>query len=176
MCNCSLQCSSRGGGGGDGYGVSWIRNLGDTQNPCRMLFVDIQCLLVHITNQLFECERVGVIRAIPEFQFTNHSWKSCLELPQRNSTWPFAKLLNSPRGTTDLHGVYGCWGHNLQRDIRWWCESRCGNRRTPLMSPSKWTLMYCWCSVTWAWIPGRSYTRWRWCYRHLMVPSWRSQA
>jgi hypothetical protein len=24
----------------------------------------------------------------------------------------------------------------LQRNIQWWCESRCSNRRTPLMSPS----------------------------------------
>jgi hypothetical protein len=35
----------------------------------------------------------------------------------------------------------------LQRNIRWWCESRCGNMCTPLMSPSKWTLMDCWCGV-----------------------------
>ncbi len=48
MCNCSLQCSLRGGG--DGYGVSWIGNLGDTQNPWRMLLVDIQCLIVHIMS------------------------------------------------------------------------------------------------------------------------------
>jgi hypothetical protein len=36
----------------------------------------------------------------------------------------------------------------LQRSIWWWCESGCGNRHSPLMSPSKWTLMYPWCSVT----------------------------
>jgi hypothetical protein len=87
---------------------------------------------------------------------------------------PSAELLNSPRGTTNLHGVNGCWSHNLQRSIRWWCESRCNNRCTPMINPSKWTLMYCWCSVTWTWIPGRSCTRWQWCCRHLMVPSWRS--
>jgi hypothetical protein len=64
----------------------------------------------------------------------------------------------------------------LQWSIRWRCESRCSNRCSPLMSPSKWTLMYRWCSVTWAWIPGRSCTRWRWCCRHLMVSSWSSWA
>jgi len=171
MCNCSLQCSLRSGG--NDYDVSWIGNLGDAQNPCRMLFVDIQCLIVHITNQLFECKCFGVISAIFELQFTNQSWESCLELLQRNSTWPFVELLNFPRGTIDLHGVYEHWGHSLQWNIRWWCESRCGNMHTPLMNPSKWTLMYRWCSVTWTWIPGRNYTGWRWCYRHLMVPSWR---
>jgi hypothetical protein len=31
----------------------------------------------------------------------------------------------------------------LQQGIRWWCESRCSNRRTTLINPSKWTLMYC---------------------------------
>jgi len=71
MCNYSLQCSLRGSG--DGYGISWIRNLGDAQNPCRTLFVNIQCLIVHITSQLFECKRLGVISAILEFQFTNHN-------------------------------------------------------------------------------------------------------
>jgi hypothetical protein len=101
MCNCSLQCSLRGGG--DGCGVSWIGNLGDTQNPCRMLFVDIQCLIVHIMGQLFEYKRFGVISAILELQFTNHSLESSLELPQKNGTWPSVELLNSPRITVDLH-------------------------------------------------------------------------
>jgi hypothetical protein len=62
MCNGSLQCSLRGGG--DGYGISWIRDFSDTQNPRRMLLVDIQCLLLHIMGQLFECECLGVINAI----------------------------------------------------------------------------------------------------------------
>ncbi len=43
-----------------------------------------------------------------QLQFTNHSGEGCLELPQRSSTWPSTELLNSPRGTADLHGVYGC--------------------------------------------------------------------
>jgi len=139
-----------------------------------MLFVDIQCLIVHITGQLFECKCLGVISAILELQFTNHSWESYLELHQRNSTWLSVELLNSPRGTVDLHDIYGCWGHNLQSNIRWWCESRCDHRHTPLMSPSKWTLMYRWCNVTWTRIPNRSCTGWQWCYRHLMILLWRS--
>ncbi len=65
MCNGSLQCSLRGGG--DGFGISWIRDLGEAQNPQKMLLVDIQCLIVHIMGQLFECEHLGVISAIPEF-------------------------------------------------------------------------------------------------------------
>jgi hypothetical protein len=36
----------------------------------------------------------------------------------------------------------------LQRNIRWWCKSWCDNKRTPLINPSKWTLMYRWCNVT----------------------------
>jgi hypothetical protein len=31
---------------------------------------------------------------------------------------------------------------------QWWCKSRCSNMCTPLIKPSKWTLMYHWCSVT----------------------------
>jgi hypothetical protein len=61
----------------------------------------------------------------------------------------------------------------LQWSIWWWCESRYSNERTPLINPSKWTLMYWWCSVTWTWIPGKSCTRWRWCCGCLMVPLWR---
>jgi len=79
MCNGSLQCNLRGDG--DGYGISWIRDLNDAENPWKMLFVDIQCLIVHIIGQLFECERLGVISTILELQFTNHSWESCFELP-----------------------------------------------------------------------------------------------
>jgi len=114
MCNCNLQCSLKG----DGYGVSWIGNLGDSQNPCKMLLVDIQNFIVHIVDQLFECKRLGVISAILELQFTNHSSESCLELPQRNDTWPSAELLNSPKRTIDIHGVYGCRGYNLEQNIQ----------------------------------------------------------
>jgi len=64
MCNCNLQCGLRGCG--NGYGVSWIENLGDAQNPYRMLLVNIQCLIVHITGKLFECKRLSVINAIFE--------------------------------------------------------------------------------------------------------------
>jgi hypothetical protein len=71
MCNCSLQCSLKDGG--DGYGVSWIGNLGDVQNLYKMLLIDIQCFIVHITGQLFECKRLGVVSAILELQFTNHN-------------------------------------------------------------------------------------------------------
>jgi len=46
MCNGSLKCSLRGSG--DGYGLNWIKDMGDTQNPRRMLLVDIQCLIMHI--------------------------------------------------------------------------------------------------------------------------------
>ncbi len=59
MCNYSLQCSLKGNG--DGCGVSWIGDLSDAQNPSIMLFVHIQCLIVHITGQLFECKRINVI-------------------------------------------------------------------------------------------------------------------
>jgi hypothetical protein len=31
-----------------------------------MLFIHIQCLIVHLTGQLFECERLGVINSILE--------------------------------------------------------------------------------------------------------------
>ncbi len=64
MCNGSLQCNLRGGD--DGCGVSWIGNLGDAQNPCKMLLVDIQCLIMHIMGQLFECKCFDVINAILE--------------------------------------------------------------------------------------------------------------
>jgi hypothetical protein len=47
---------------------------------------------------------------------------------------------------------------------------------TPLINPSKWTLMYHWCSVTWTWTPSKICTTWRWCCRRLMVSSWRSWA
>jgi len=70
-CNGNLQCNLRGDG--DGCGINWIRDLGDTQNPQRMLLIDIHCLIVHIMGQLFECERLSVVSAILEFQFTNHS-------------------------------------------------------------------------------------------------------
>jgi hypothetical protein len=53
MCNGSLQWSLKGGG--NGYGISWIGDLGDAQNPQKMLLVDIQRLIVHIIGQLFEC-------------------------------------------------------------------------------------------------------------------------
>jgi hypothetical protein len=62
MCNGSLQCSLRGGG--DGCGISWIGDLGDAQNLWRMLLINIQCFIVHITGQLFEYERLDVISAI----------------------------------------------------------------------------------------------------------------
>ncbi len=106
MCNCSLQCCLRGGG--DGYGVSWIGNLGDTQNPYKMLLVDIQCLIVHITGQLFECKRLGVINTILGSNSQTTVEKVALNSLKEISTWPSAELLNSPRGTADLHGVYGC--------------------------------------------------------------------
>jgi hypothetical protein len=64
----------------------------------------------------------------------------------------------------------------LEWNIQWWCESMCDNRCTPLMSPYKWILMYCWNSVTWTWIPNRSCTEWWWCCKCLMVPSWKSWA
>jgi hypothetical protein len=85
----------------------------------------------------------------------------------------FVEFLNSPRGIVDLHGVYGCRSNGLQHNIRWWCESRCSNKRNPLINPSKWTLIYRWCSVTWTWIPGRSCLGWWWRCRCLMVPSWK---
>jgi hypothetical protein len=71
MCNCSLECSLKGGG--DGCHISCIGDLNDAQNPWRMLFVDIQCFIVHIMGQLFECKHFSVINAILEFEFTNHS-------------------------------------------------------------------------------------------------------
>jgi hypothetical protein len=61
----------------------------------------------------------------------------------------------------------------LQQNIRW-CESWCYNRCTSLINPSKWTLLYRWCSVTWTWIPGRSCIGWQWCCKRLMVSSWKS--
>jgi hypothetical protein len=60
----------------------------------------------------------------------------------------------------------------LQRSIWWWCESSCGSRCTPLINPSKWVLVCCWCSVTQTWIPNRSCTKWWWCCGCLVVPSW----
>ncbi len=48
-------------------------------------------------------------------------WESCLKLPQRNGTWPSVELLNSLRGIVNLHGIYGCRGNDLQRNIWWWC-------------------------------------------------------
>jgi len=60
MCNGNLQCNLRGGG--DGYGISWIGNLNDAQNLQRMLLVDIQCLIVHLMGQLFECKCLSVIK------------------------------------------------------------------------------------------------------------------
>jgi len=64
-------------------------------------------------GQLFKCERLDVINAILELQFTNHGWESYLEFLQRNGIWPSTELLNSPKGTINLHGVYGCKGHGL---------------------------------------------------------------
>jgi len=142
MCNGSSHCNLRANC--DGYGISWIGDLSDIQYPPKMLFVDIQCLIMHIVGQLFTCKRLGVISVLLEFQFTNHSWESLLEFHQRNGTWPFIKLLNSPIGPVDLHGVYGCRGHNLHWNTWWWCESWCRNKRTSLINPSKWTLMYYW--------------------------------
>jgi hypothetical protein len=52
--------------GGDGCGISWIGDLGDAQNPRRMLLIDIQCLRMNITCQLFECECLSVINTILE--------------------------------------------------------------------------------------------------------------
>ncbi len=60
-------------GSGDGCGISWIGDLVDAQNLQKMLVVDIQCLIVHITGQLFECECLDVISTILELQFINHS-------------------------------------------------------------------------------------------------------
>ncbi len=171
MYNSSLECSLRGGG--DGCDINWIGDLGDAQNPWRMLLVDIQCFIVHITSQLFECEHLSVINAILELQFTNHNWENCPELLLKKNTWPSVELLNSPRGTVDLHGVYG---DGLQQNVWWWCESWCGSRHTPLIKLSKWTIMYCWCSVAWTWILVRSCIRWWWSCRRLMVPWWRSWA
>jgi len=116
MCNGNLQCSLKRGG--DGCGINWIGDLGDAQNPWKMLFIDIQCLIVHITGQLFECKHLSVINVILELQFINHSCESCLELFQKNGTWPFIELLNSPKGIVDLHGVYGCRSNDLQRNKR----------------------------------------------------------
>jgi hypothetical protein len=92
-----MMCNGRLRGDGDGCGISWIGDLSEAQNPQRMLLVNIQCLIVHIMGQLFECERHGIISAILELQFTNHSLQSCLEFLQKNGTWPFAELLNSLR-------------------------------------------------------------------------------
>ncbi len=116
MCNGSLQYSLKGGS--DGFGINWIGDLGDAQNPWRMLLVNIQCLIVHIMRQLFKCEHFGVISVALELQFTNHNRESCFEFLQRNGAWPFAELFNFPIGTTNFHGVYGCRGHNLQCNIR----------------------------------------------------------
>ncbi len=99
--------------------------------------------------------------------------KSCLEFLQRNCTWASAEVLNSSIGNVDLHYIYGCTGHDLQWNIQCCCENKCNNKCTPLINPSKWTLMYCCCSVTWTWIPSRSCIRWRWRYRRLMVLSQR---
>jgi len=71
MCNGNLQCSLRGDG--DGCGISWIEDLGDAQNLQRMLFVDVQCFIMHIISQFFECEHICVISAILELLFINHS-------------------------------------------------------------------------------------------------------
>jgi len=71
MYNDNLQCNLRGSG--NGYGISWIGDLGDAQNLRKMLFIDIQCLLMHIMGQLFECERFSVINIILELQFINHN-------------------------------------------------------------------------------------------------------
>jgi hypothetical protein len=158
MCNGSLHYSLKGDG--NGYGISWIGDLSKAQNPLRMLFVDIQCFIMHITSQLFEHKHLSVISTILELQFTNHSWESCLEFLQRNGTLTWVELFNSPRRTIDLHGIYGCRGHDLQWNIWWWCESYCDSKHTPLINPSKWTLMYHWCSVTWIWIPDENYIRW----------------
>jgi hypothetical protein len=35
-----------------------------------MLLIDIQCLIVHITSQLFECKCLGVINTMLEFSQT----------------------------------------------------------------------------------------------------------
>jgi hypothetical protein len=48
-------------GSGNGCGTSWIGDLGDAQKSQRMLLVDVQSLIVHITCQLFKCERLGVV-------------------------------------------------------------------------------------------------------------------
>ncbi len=113
-------CNAAFRSNGDGCGLSWIGDLNDTQNPWRMLLIDIQCFIVHIMGQSFECERFGVISAILELQFTNHSWKSCLEFSQINGTWPSVDLLNSLRGTTNLHGVYGCKNNSWQQNMMVW--------------------------------------------------------
>ncbi len=71
MCNGNLQCNLKGSG--NGCGISWIKDSSDAQNPWRMLLVGIQCLIMHITGQLFECEYFSVINVIFELQFTNHN-------------------------------------------------------------------------------------------------------
>jgi len=60
----SLECNLKGGD--HGCGINWIGDLGDAQNPKKMLFVDIQCFIVHITRSLFECECLNVISAVLE--------------------------------------------------------------------------------------------------------------
>ncbi len=65
MCNGNLKCNLKSGG--NGFGISWIGELGDAQNLQRMLLVDIQSFIVHITGKLFECECLDVISAIFEF-------------------------------------------------------------------------------------------------------------
>jgi hypothetical protein len=64
MFNYNLWCSLRGRD--NGYGVRWIGDLSDAQNLGKMLFIDIQCLIVHIIGQLFECECLSAISAIFE--------------------------------------------------------------------------------------------------------------
>jgi len=70
-------------------------------------------LIMHIMRQLFEYKRLSVINTILELQFTNHSWENYFELPQRNGTYPSIELFNSPRGITNLYGVYGCRGNEF---------------------------------------------------------------
>ncbi len=66
---------------------------------------------------MFECERLSVINAIFELQFTNNKRENYFELLQRSGTWPFVEFLNSSKGIADFHGVYGCRDNDLQRNI-----------------------------------------------------------
>jgi hypothetical protein len=44
MAACNAACDD------NDYGINWIRDLSDAQNPWRMLLIDIQCFIMHITS------------------------------------------------------------------------------------------------------------------------------